>query len=154
MSSASNSGPTTAPIVSIDRVAGGQPLEPAGDHGAHARRDGDDARRSAGQLIQATLRREEPEGLVSEERVALRPARDRRDEVLVGRRAGGRPDERSQCLTAQPAQADRPRDRLADQVGHRDRQRMIGRQLDVAIRTDDEDAHVPELAGQEAQEPE
>ena len=104
--------------------------------------------------LQASLRGEQPHDLADEQRVALGLGVHRRSQLRCGRAGRGELDEVGDVGLAEAGERERPRDRLASQLGEGRRERIRQGRIDVAVRADDQQAAVAELAGDELEKQE
>jgi hypothetical protein len=122
--------------------------QPAADDVAHAARHRE-WRIGARWIDGAFVQGEEAHELPDEERVPFRLAVDRGYERVRHRAAGGELEEARDLRLAQPAELDP----LADSELREILQRVVARELRLAVRPDDEDVGIMERARQEAEQP-
>ena len=108
-----------------------------GDHLAHALREARPPRRAGG-FRETPLRREQPDELGDEERIALRLVVDRHRERVVRPCAGDELDAPCDLRPVETAERQQAGDRLAAQLGDGLAQRTARARLRVAVGGDDE----------------
>ena len=118
----------------------------AADHLSHALRD----RQWRGHgTLQEALLGEQPHDLAHEQGVSLGLRMNRRSQLRTGPARRRELDEVDDVRLAEAGERDLSRDRLASQLGEGRRERIRRGGIDVAVRADDQQAAVAELASDE-----
>jgi len=146
---AQNRGQRKRPLGSVVEMA-----DPTTDHGSDALRHRHPERGWIEGLAELPLGCEESHGLPEEERVPLRLPAKGGDEHCGRRRPEGRTQESGDIVLVQAFEVDAPGRGFAGELRGRAHQRMLGRELDVAVRPDDQQARIRDLVGEEPQQEE